>query len=170
MATATTRMSDAKTMGRYISAVFISFIVWFGLSFLLLLIAVFTPQYPPQGHWVELACGVLGLPAAVYAWRARLRRQPASTLTKRSQAITLIVLSLFWWLLCFLLEVVRNPVSKDAMNVGILLFFIVGPIQVVLALHFALKIYRDRFSLLYVSAIALALSPLLVFFFLVFSS
>ena len=69
-----------------------------------------------------------------------------------------------------MLEVVRNPVSKDAMNVGILLFFIVGPIQVVLALHFALKIYRDRFSLLYVSAIALALSPLLVFFFLVFSS
>lgn len=163
------RIMTAKVIGRHIWAGFLFFVIWFGLAFIFLLMLIFVPEHPPQGVWPLLVCAILAFPAAIYAWRASLRRQPAEPLSLKSQAVTLLALSLFWWLLYFVLFVVRKPVSKDAMYAGILAFFIVGPIPVLMGLHFASKIYRERFSLLYASALVLAFSPLLMFFFLIFS-
>lgn len=126
------------------------------------------PSYPPQSNWAELVCGVLGLPAAIYTYRSWLRRKSAAAFTLKAQAITLVVLGLLWWLLYFLLFAVQKPVSKDAEYADILAFLIVGPIPVLMGLHFAFKIHREQFSLLYASAIVLALSPLLMLFFLLF--
>ncbi len=155
----------AKVIGKHVWAGFLSFVVWFGLGFICLLILVFVPEYPPQGMWPLWVCGAVAVPAAIYTWRVVFRGSQAHAVSARTQELFLIGLGAVWQLLFVALFVLRTPVSKDAMYAGILAYFIVGPVPVLMALHFAIRErrFRSAYPSLYWPAVLLGLSPVFVF-------
>ena len=161
---------NTKVIGRHIRAGFLSVIVLCGLAFMFMFLVVFVPRHPPQGTWPLWLCGGLAFPSAIYTWRVVLLGRQAQAVAARTQALFLIGLGVFWYLLFMALYVLRTPTSKDAIYAAILLYLIVGPVPVLMTLHVSIRERQFRRScpILYWPAVLLGLSPLLVFCFQVF--
>src|ERR1700735_5632431 len=68
------RIMSAKIIFKHVWAALLSFIVWFGIAFICLLVFIFVPEYPTQSMWPLWVSGILAVPAAIYAWRVVLRK------------------------------------------------------------------------------------------------